>query len=180
METVQICLLGIVCFLSFVLLVGYFKNTISMRNEAEYRDIVEYQTMLVAAMIKQNPSIVSSVGNLRYFPDNSGFFIVLDLNGKVVTHGDEEDESSFNLPASDILTIAKEGGGYIRYNYKGNVHDLFIYFYPGSKYIVCSGLFIDNQNINRRLSQWKRYDRTILKKSHSSGSKKRAKTADVD
>lgn len=180
METVQICLLGIVCLLSFVLLVSYFKNTIAMRNEAEYRDIVEYQTMLLAAMIKQNAELVKSAGNLRYFPDSSGFFMVLDLDGKVVAHGDDEDENSFNLPISEILTVAKEGGGYVRYNYKGNVHDLFIYLYPGSKYIVCSGLFVDNQNITRRLSKWKRYDRTILKKSHSSGGKKRSKGVDVD
>jgi hypothetical protein len=181
MNTVQICLLGMVGLLTFVLLTSYFKNAIAIRNESEYRDIVEHQVMLMSALIKQNPELIKRIENIRYFRDHSGFFIVLDTTGKIVAHGDREstEESTLNLPINDILNIAKEGNGYIKYNHRGHIHELFVYICPGSKYIVCSGLFIDNHHVNRRLLNWKRVDRTILKKSNSSG-KKRIKSIETD
>jgi hypothetical protein len=169
MTPIQWGLVGILAILSFFLVWSYLKNAIAMRNEAEYRDIVEYQSMLAAALISQNPEIIPSFNKIRYFPDQSGFFVVLDFNGNVLVHGDYsgnlKETLPFNLPINSIMDTARNGGGYVRYNYKGHVYESFIYVYPGSPYIVCSGLFIDLEYIQRRLDTWKRVDRTLLKQS---------------
>lgn len=169
MDPIQWGLIGVLVLLSFILIWSYLRNAIAMRNEAEYRDIVEYQAMLAAAIISQNPEIIPSFNKVRYFPDQSGFFIVLDFNGNVLVHGDYNGDLKeplpFNLPLSAIIDAARNGGGYVRYNYKGHVYESFIYVYPGSSYIVCSGLFIDLEYIQKRLETWKRVDRTLFKQS---------------
>jgi hypothetical protein len=170
-ESIHWGLLGVLGLLLFYLIWSYGKNVIVTRNEAEYRDIVEYQTMLVAALVHKNPKLIPEFQTVRYFPDQSGFFIILDFDGTLLVHGDYSGDLTqplpFNWPVTVILDTAKNGGGYIRYNYKGYVYESFIYIYPGSSYIVCSGLFNDHHHIQQRLTQWKRTDRTLLKSGPS-------------
>lgn len=172
MDLVQWGLVGVLILLSVTLIWVYCKNTISMRNEAEYRDIVEYQTMLAASLISQEPDWIPKFRKIRYFPDQSGFFIVLDFTGKILCHGDYDGDVTqtlpFNFPTSAILDVARNGGGYVRYNYKGFIYESFVYVYPGSSYVVCSGLFMDLHHIQQRLSTWKRVDRTFLKSNSNS------------
>jgi hypothetical protein len=148
-----------------------------MRNEAEYRDIIEYQTLLTAALLFKNPSILPTLDKIRYFPDQSGFFIVLNFDGKVLSHGDFENNDTnndtnnnnsddilpFQLPVANIIETAKNGGGYVKFNYRGDVYDSFVYNHSGSPYIVCSGLFSDPQHIESRTSRWKRANKCLLK-----------------
>ena len=164
-------LLFIICGLTFVmlsLLVVYMRHMFTVRNESEYRDIVEYQTMLVAAMLAAQPNLLPTVGKLRYFPDQSGFFIVLDYTGKILVHGDydgkldSEQHLPFIIPVNDMVETAKNGGGYIRYNYKGHIYQSFVYGYPNSPYIVTSGLFSDLHHVTKR-KEWKRVDRTVIR-----------------
>ena len=151
------------------LLYQYFKYLTILRNEAEYRDLVEYQTLLTAALLFKNPSILSTLDQIRYFPDQSGFFIVLNFDGKVLSHGDYDgdvqvdDILPFHLPVANILETAKNGGGYVKYNYKGYIYDSFVYNHVGSPYIVCSGLYNDPQHIESRVNQWKRVNKSLLK-----------------
>jgi hypothetical protein len=173
MDSVQWGLIGVLILLSVTLIWVYCKNAIATRNEAEYRDIVEYQTMLAAALISQHPSLIPDFQKVRYFPDQSGFFVVLDFTGKVLCHGDYDGDIDqplpFNLPINSILETARNGGGYVRYNYKGHIYESFVYVYPGSSYIVCSGLFIDIHHIQKRLDTWTRVDRTLLKSNSGGG-----------
>ena len=167
-ESIHWLLFGGLIILSIILGYGYLKNAIVTRNEAEYRDIMEYQTMLVAALVEQSPAIIPSISKIRYFPDKSGFFTVLNFQGKLLCHGDYDgnlDEKSlpFNFPVNEIVELAKNGGGYIRYNYKGFIYESFVYVYPDSSYIICSGIYNDLQHIQNRMSTWKRVDKTLLK-----------------
>jgi len=162
--------IGLLCayfILVVALLFHYHRYMHILRNEAEYRDIVEYQTMLTSALLFQNPSILSTLNQIRYFPDRSGFFVVLDFDGNVLSHGDyngKVDESlPFNLPITSLIDAAKNGGGYVKYNYKGYIYDSFVYNYPGSSFIVCSGLYNDPEHIQSRVDNWKRVDKSILK-----------------
>jgi hypothetical protein len=128
--------------------------------------------MLVANLITQHPDLIPTVGKVRYFPDRSGFFIVLGFDGKVLVHGDYEGsiettppkQLPFELPINEIITIAKQGGGYLKMNYKGYIYQMFIYSVLNSPYIVCSGLYIDTYHIKQRRTQWKRMEKTIMKK----------------
>lgn len=160
-------------FVLFLLLMWiYITNIINIRNESEYKDIVEYQTMLVANLLTKHPNILPSIGKLRYFPDNSGFFIVLDIEGKILVHGNYDgdvsniDQLPFHIPTKEIVEVAKGGGGYIRYNYQGYIYQTFVYLVPNSSYIVCSGLYVDTQHIQAR-KQWKRFDKLMLKSMSS-------------
>ena len=181
MDPVQWGLIGVLLLLSFVLVWIYCKNAITVRNESEYRDIVEYHTMLAAALISQHPSWIPDFQKVRYFPDQSGFFVVLDFTGKVLCHGDYdgslEETLPFNFPINSLLDTARNGGGYVRYNYKGYIYESFIYVYPGSAYVVCSGLFIDLHHIQQRLDTWKRVDRTLLKANATAAMPTRKKGA---
>lgn len=163
-------LLFVFSLLLMFLLFHYFKHMSMLRNEAEYRDVVEYQTMLIAALLVKNPGILATLNQIRYFPDQSGFFVVYDVQGKLLTHGDFNcdisainDNLSLNMPTSQILEVAKNGGGYVQYNYKGYVYDTFVYNYTGSPYIVCSGLYNDPQHIQYRMDKWKRSNKSLLK-----------------
>ena len=160
--------LAIIILIFLILMRVYIINIITTRNESEYKDIVEYQTMLVANILTQNPSILSSIGKLRYFPDKSGFFIILDYSGKILVNGDYDGDLAgplpFDLPTANIVDTAKQGGGYIIFNYKGNIFQLFIYSIPSSPYIVCSGIFTDVYHIDHRQNTWKRKDRILPKK----------------
>ena len=167
-------LLGVYFVLIVFLLYHYFKYLTILRNESEYRDLVEYQTLLTAALLFKNPSILSTLDQIRYFPDQSGFFIVLNFDGKVLSHGDyagdvklDNDDGviPFHLPVASIIETAKNGGGYVKYNYKGHIYDSFVYNYVGSPYIVCSGLYSDPQHIESRVHQWKRVDKSLLKRN---------------
>jgi hypothetical protein len=151
-----------------ILLFVYIRHILTLRNESEYRDIVEYQTMLVAAMLAHNPSLLSMIGKIRYFPDQSGFFVVLNYSGQILVHGDydgdlkSENDLPFVIPVGDMVELAKNGGGYVRYNYQGHVYQSFVFAYPNSPYIVCSGLFSDIYHTDKR-QRWKRNDRTVIR-----------------
>jgi len=166
-DGLQHVLLGVLVLLTVAIVWSYCKNALATRNEAEYRDIVEYQTLLVAALISQQPALIPQLKTLRYFPDQSGFFVVLDLTGQLLCHGDYDgplDQTlPFHLPVAALVDTARNGGGYVRYNYKGYVYESFAYVYPNSSYVVCSGLFIDVRHIQQRLATWVRVDRTLLK-----------------
>jgi len=169
---IQHILLCFIFVLFLLLMWNYITNMIHTRNESEYKDITEYQTMLVANLLTKHPVILPSIGKLRYFPDNSGFFMVLNLEGKILVHGNYDGDVSnaeklpFNVPTKEIVEVAKEGGGYIRYNYKGYIYQTFVYLAPNSPYIVCSGLYVDTQHIQAR-KRWKRFDKLMLKSIHS-------------
>ena len=172
----------ILLFVLFLLLMFvYCKNFISTRNESEYKDIVELQTMLVADLLNADNGILNSIGKLRYFPDKSGFFFVLDFSGKLLVHGDYDGDISvesnlpFSIPTKEIVEIAKQGGGHLVFNYKGHVYQSFIYSSSSassslssssspSPYIVCSGLYTDADHIQAR-SHWRRLDKTMLKRT---------------
>ena len=68
------------------------------------------------------------------------------------------------------IEIAKNGGGYVKYNYKGYIYESFVYNFEGSPYIVCSGLFNDPKHIQNRAEMWKRTDRTLLKNANQNQS----------
>ena len=168
--------LGVVIVVLLILLRLYISNVMTIRNESEYKDIVEYQTMLLSDILTDNPSILPSIGKLRYFPDKSGFFIVLDYLGKILVHGDFSGDLNgtlpFDLPVTSITDIAKQGGGYVRFNYKGNIFQLFVYSTPSSSpYIVCSGMNTDVHHIDFRQKMWKRQDRFLMKKSRVTSGK---------
>lgn len=171
------CLLGLLGLLLVLLLWTYGKTLIISRNEAEYRDIVEYQTMLASALLQQVPEAVPALARIRYFPDRSGFFLVLDFQGQVLCHGDYDGKLQgdlpFHIPVAEMVTLARSGGGYVKYNYKGFIYESFVYASPDSPFIVCSGLFNDLQHIQDRYANWQRVDKTILKVP-STGAKKRA------
>jgi hypothetical protein len=170
----------VLCF-SFVFIVvliyNYFRYVTILRNEAEYRDLVEYQTMLTSALLFKNPSILPTLSHVRYFPDQSGFFVVLNFDGNILSHGDYDGNMNeilpFNVPVTSIIEIAKNGGGYVKYNYKGYIYDSFVYNYPGSPFIVCSGLYNDPQHIQSRTHLWKRQDKSLLKTPSQAKSSKR-------
>lgn len=159
-----VLLLGV---LGWVLLRLYWKNLIVVRNEAEYRDIVEYQTMLVSALLQKHPELLPSLSRLRFFPDQSGFFIVLNYQGQLLSHGDYEGDLTpplpFDWPVAEIVALAKAGGGYVKYNYKGFIYESFVHGLASSPFIVCSGLYTDLQHIRTRLDTWQRVDRTLIK-----------------
>jgi hypothetical protein len=175
------CVLTIAIFVLVIILVTlllvYIRHLYCIRNESEYRDIMEYQTMLVAALLHNQPSLLPLIGSIRFFPDQSGFFIVLNYQGKLLAHGDAnipsqpDEELPFFFPSDDIVDIAKSGGGYLRYNYKGHVYQSFIHAHPHSPYIVCSGIFSDTNHINKR-NNWKRSDKTLVRVGANSGKKR--------
>jgi len=154
----------------FIFLVRtYILHMIDIRNESEYKDIVEYETMLVSSLISANPEFIPTIGQIRYFPDKSGFFVVLNMSGKLLVHGDYEGDLStpsslpFALNIPEIVDIARNGGGYLKHNYKGYMFHSFIYASPGSSYIVMSGMYMDTDHIARR-HEWKRVNKLIGKK----------------
>jgi hypothetical protein len=151
-----------------VLLVAYTQHLCAMRNESEYRDIMEYQTMLVAALLKEQPSLLKTISQIRYFPDQSGFFIVLDYDNKLLAHGDYHGDLTqkvpFDLPAKDLVDLAKQGGGYMRLNYRGHLYDFFVYAYANSPFVVVSGLSVDSHHVANRCN-WKRVQRTLMRKA---------------
>ncbi len=155
--------------LLFIIIYNYLRSIIDARNESEYRDIIEYQTTLLGHILAENPNVLPTISKLRFFPDKSGFFIVLNYEGKILSHGDYKGEIKdsttvpFQLPTREMVEIAKNGGGYIRYNYKGYIYQSFVYSLPTSPYIVCSGLFTDIHHIEKRRNQWKRVDKVLFK-----------------
>ena len=167
--------LTIIILIFLILMKIYITNIITTRNESEYKDIVEYQTMLTANILSQTPSILSSIKNLRYFPDKSGFFIILNYAGKILVNGDYDGDLNgplpFDLPTTNIVDTAKQGGGYIKFNYKGNIFQLFVYSIPSSPYIVCSGMFTDVYHIDHRQNTWRRKDRILTKRGKASQNK---------
>jgi hypothetical protein len=144
-----------------ILLYYYCRYLRVLRNEAEYRDIIEYQTMLIAALLDQHPDLLNTLHTIRYFPDQSGYFTILNFDGKIVSQIPECSNSS--LPVDIIIETARRGGGYVKYNNQGNIYDCFAYSYPGSKYIVCSGIFNNPHNIQTREHKWKQIDKSLLK-----------------
>lgn len=171
MSNIEQWILLIIIIILFLLLCKvYIANLIELRNESEYRDIVEYEVMLAAQLLSVDPKLLNTLGKIRFFPDNSGFFIVIDFNGSLLVHGDYNGNLSdtsklpFELPVKDIIDTAKQGGGYIRYNYRGNLYQSFIYPVPDSNMILSSGLIIDSAFIKKR-QQWKRYDKTMMKRN---------------
>ena len=163
--------LGIIVIIFFILVRSYVLNIITTRNESEYKDILEYQTMLMANLLAQNPVILPTIGKIRFFPDQSGFFIVFDYSGKMLIHGDYHGDLNgplpFEIPASQIVELAQQGGGYLKFNYKGSIFQLFVYSIPSSTYIVCAGIFTDPYHVDHRHCTWKRKDRILAKKNRS-------------
>ena len=158
--------LNIILWILYILLVScflyyYCRYIRVLRNEAEYRDIIEYQTMLVAALLEQHPDLLETLQTIRYFPDQSGFFTVLNFEGIIVSQIAQN--SNLNLPIEVIIETARKGGGYVKYNSQGNIYDSFVYTYPGGKYVVCSGLFNNPHNIHTREQTWKQTDKSLLK-----------------
>lgn len=162
-----VCL--IICIIVLVILLKlFFENVITIRNESEYHNIVEHQTTLVADILKENPNILPTIKKLRYFPDKSGYFIVLDFSGKILIHGEYDGDLNgslpFELPVKSIIEIAKNGGGYLKFNYMGFLCKLFVYAAPNSSFIICSGIYTDAEHINDRIQMWKRQNKILPKK----------------
>ena len=166
----QALILTLFLFVLILLIWNYLVMFIDTRNESEYRDLMEQQTVLVSKIIQQQSSIIPTIGKLRYFPDKSGFFVVLNYEGKILVHGDYQGNVQdltnipFEFPITDITEMARHGGGYIRYNYKGYIYQSFVCSLSNSPYIVCSGLFIDVYHTEKRKKEWKRRDKILFKR----------------
>lgn len=148
--------------LTAILIHLYFSNVVELRNESEFKDIVEYQVRLAVQLLSENPQIISSLSKVRFFPDRSGSLIVLDYNGKLLTDGSDLGLTDHET-VKKIVQVAKHGGGYVRYFHGGGIFNAFILPVPNQNQIVMSGLFIDKDHILNR-KQWRRCDQPMIKK----------------
>lgn len=161
-------------FVLIIILISlYIHSIVNVRNESEYRDVVEYQTTLVGNLLLLQPTLLPSLGRIRYFPDQSGFFVVIDYEGKILANGDPASASAQSFPVQDIIQLAKNGGGYLRHNYRGELYQTFVYANPQSPYIVCSGLFVDSSQMNRR-TKWRRTTKMMCKTASSNIQQKKS------
>lgn len=151
-----------------------------IRDESEYKDIMETEVSLLAQVLAQasdQKQMIDIVTNLKYFPDGSGRFFILDYEGNLYCHGesgfcgrinlrDQSNSLPFNVPHEDIVSIARDGGGYIKYDYYGVQHLAFIQPVPNTKLIVGSSLGVDhNSKMTRKL--WK-LDQKLKSKTQQS------------
>lgn len=134
------------------------------RDESEYKDLLESQVRLVAQIMsdKQNqtPAFIKTVSQLKFFPDQSGSFFIIDFQGNLYCNGDDEfcgvvdltkpNDLHYQYPYQDIIQAARDGGGYIKFNWKGMQFLAFIQNIPSSNLIIGSGLFTDSSSCKRR------------------------------
>lgn len=166
-------------FLVGLLITIYAHNQMINRNESEYMDIIEYQTMSMSALLSQSDptlnsstkSLLNSISNIRFFPDLSGKFYIFDMNGKIWDIKSQNFISDPSLPTSSIVKIITDGntGGYIRFIKDGLAFRMFVYgvkINDKNTFIVGSGLYIDQQHIDER-NNWSRKQKTIYKPSPS-------------
>lgn len=94
---------------------------------------------------------------IRFFPDDSGYFFVLDMNGLCVAHaGQPELEGSDMLDYRDVkgflvvramLEKARTGGGFVEYSWEKPGSDGFfqklgyVEPIPGTDYVIGTGVY---------------------------------------
>lgn len=160
---VQTICVGLIVLMSIVGVMVYMHRVYIERNESEYQHIVEYQTMLLSALISQESStqsLLTTIPKIRFFPDQSGSFVILNTGGKILT----QTQSTYYYPVQRIVELAQSGGGWIRFSVDGSPFDCFVHHLANTDLIVCSGLYADASDIESR-SNWKRAKRYLLKEN---------------
>ena len=154
----------------------YARLLSDIRDESECKDIVEAQTHLASQMLAQQPKreTIQAIKNLRYMPDKSGYFYVLDYTGHMYCHGESGIEGKYDMtsptcplpfskPVKDIVAVARKGGGFLKYNWKGGQKSTYVCPVAGSNLIICSGLMTDTESVKRR-KRWKKVGDKFTKK----------------
>ena len=155
-------LFGALLILHLVLLSWiYVKDLIRIRNENEYKNVVEVHAEFLAKLLVADPNLIHCLEEnselLRFLPDGSGFLVVLDDTGKTLFHGNPD---GCTLPSAEVLETAKLGGGYLRHAHHGRLFQCYVCVIPGSPFVVCSGLFMDTETVKERCD-WKQKHQTL-------------------
>lgn len=155
------------CIITIVLLFVYaayylVREAKHLRDESECRDIMESEVILLSKILSKNSSLdmIKIISKLHYFPDDSGSFFVMDYQGKLWCHSEHDHVGptdltqshnlSFHLPHEDIIRVARQGGGYVRYEWHGRQKLTFVHPVANTPYIVGSGLCVDSDSQLRR------------------------------
>lgn len=174
METYEIACFAVGILLAFA--VWYWvRGTLEARNECECKDIMECQAEQLAGILKHHnsESLFKTISSLRFLPDKSGYFVIMDYEGTIYAHGGlewsgKEKTLPICFPTSDIVNVAKNGGGYVKYEHEGRQNTMYIVGVPEQRIIVCSNLPTDSQSVRKR-QRWRMIQKNNQKNHTKNG-----------
>lgn len=110
---------------------------------------------------EQEKLIRQFVHAARFFPDDSGYFYVCDMDGICIAHGDQPELEGLNLLDNQdssglyitrlMLEKVEEGGGFFEYLWQkpgtaGEQPKLgYVMPIPGTNYFIGTGIYIPNR-----------------------------------
>lgn len=156
----------------------WFDTLFGIRNESECKNIMEWQTDQIANIISNSNyvnDLFETIRRLRFLPDNSGFYFILDYSGNLYCYGKDNwygklNVNKTNLPVSipfqEIIEKAKKGGGYVKYGWKGRQKSCYISPCKGKSFITCGTIFTDKKSIQQR-RKWALHQKGFIKRGRN-------------
>jgi len=163
--------------LGLVLLSLWFwvDHTLELRNECECKDLMECQTNQLATILSNNSSdqLYKTISTMRFFPDDSGSYFVMDYNGTIYADSElgicekkDVKEVPVHRPFTKIVDLAKKGGGYVKYEWKGRQKTAYVKPVPEQNLLLCSSMYTDWHSIKKR-RKWNLVQKQYTKQGKS-------------